>query len=54
MCPGMVVHTGLWNPSYLRDRGRKILDVRPALAELARPYLKNKLKGLGWGSSDRA
>jgi hypothetical protein len=35
---GTVVQTS--NPSYLRDRDRKITNLRPAWAKLVRPYLK--------------
>jgi hypothetical protein len=37
--PGVVEHT--CNPSYLGGRGRKVTNLRPAQAKLARPYLKN-------------
>jgi hypothetical protein len=39
----MVVH--VCNPSYLGDRGRRILGLRPALAKVAaRSYFKNKIQ----------
>jgi hypothetical protein len=41
----MVVH--ICNPSYLGDRGRRIVSSRPALEKSGRPYLKNKIQEKG-------
>jgi hypothetical protein len=43
----LVVHD--CNPSHLAEGGRKVTSSRPALAKLARLYLRNKMqiKGLG-------
>jgi hypothetical protein len=42
-----VVHAS--NPSFLEDGDRRIASSRPVLANLVRPYIKNKMqvKGLG-------
>jgi hypothetical protein len=43
--PDVVLHT--YNPSHMRNGGRRILSSRPAWAELAvRPYLKKKRAGV--------
>jgi hypothetical protein len=30
-----------YNPSYSRDRDKRIMSLRPAQAKLVRPYLRN-------------
>jgi hypothetical protein len=37
------------NPGYPGDRGRRIANLRPAQAKLARILLKNKIKMKGLG-----
>jgi hypothetical protein len=34
----------VYNPSYLKGRGRRIVNLKPALANSVRPYLKNKIQ----------
>jgi hypothetical protein len=34
----------MYNPSYSRGTGRKMMSLRLAQAKLARPYIKNKIE----------
>jgi hypothetical protein len=54
MKQGMVVHA--CNPTYSGVGGGRSRNMRPALAKLVRPFLKNKIKtkGLGHSSNGRA
>jgi hypothetical protein len=44
--PGVVVHA--CNPNYTRDRGRRILSLRPTPQKLVGFYLKNKIQTKTW------